>query len=185
MTRHVTSYIQAEHPPSINLVVSTRLAVYNSKSSKPNRSASTFRRKALAMFKSSQPASSMAQFFACCSAYQNPYDGEDKLAGRTHTEGSNRCTPAPATTRAFTLAVSPVIVPLVFSGSADSSVVKYLKDDLQQILRTVLDSRLPSTVPVPVVAAAPQYKGPYERPLKTWFPDIYWGKSYLECYNFF
>ena len=41
----MTFSIHAEHLPPINLVVSTRLAIYNSKSSKPNGSASLFRKK--------------------------------------------------------------------------------------------------------------------------------------------
>ena len=113
----------------------------------------------------------MARSSARRSPRQNPHDGEDELAGGTPTEGSDRCTPAPAASRAPTPAVAPGIAPLAASGFADSSVVRYLKDDLQRILRTVLDSR--PLAPIPVSAAAPYYEGPCERPLKVRFPDIY------------
>ena len=79
----------------------------------------------------------MAQSFARRSPCQNPHDGKDKLAGGTPTEGSDRRTPAPAASRAPTPAVAPVVAPLAASGSADSSVVRYLEDDLQRIFRTV------------------------------------------------
>ena len=127
----------------------------------------------------------MARSSARRSPCQNPHDGKDKLANRTPTEDSNCCTPAPAATHAPTPAAIPVVAPLAASGSADSSVVRYLEDDLQQILRIVLDSRPLALVPAPVVAAAPHFEGRRERPLKARFPDIYQGKTLLKCYNFF
>ena len=135
--------------------------------------------------KSFHPANLIAQFFACCSLCQNPHNGIDKLVGGTSIKDSDRCTPFPAATRAPTLAAAPVVAPLIVFGSADFSVVRYLEDKLQQILGTVLKSRLPTSVPAPVVAAAPHYKGPCKRPLKAWFPNIYRSKTHLECYNFF
>ena len=181
----MTSSVYAEHPPRINLVISTRLAVYNSKSSKPNKSASPFRRKDLATFKSYCPANSMAQFSTCCSLYQNPHNGKDKLAGGTPTEGSNRCTPAPSATHAPTSSIVPVVASLIVSGSADSSVVRYLENDLQRILRTGLDFRSFVLAPALVVAPALHYEDPRKWPLKARFPDIYQSKTHLECYNFF
>ena len=127
----------------------------------------------------------MAQSSACRSPCQNSHNGEDELAGRTPTKGSDRRTPAPAASRAPTPAVVPVVTLFAASGSTDSSVVRYLEDDLQRILSTVLDSRPFTPILAPVVTAAPHYKGPRERPLKTWFPDIYQGKTHLEYYNFF
>ena len=127
----------------------------------------------------------MARSSARRSPCQNPHNGEDKLAGETPTEGSNRRTPVPAATRALTAAAIPVVAPLAASGSANSSVVKYSDDDLQRILRTVLDSRPPAPVLAPVIAAAPHSEGLGKRPLKARLPDIYWGKTYLDCYNFF
>ena len=115
----------------------------------------------------------MAQSSARCSPCQNPYNGKDKLAGGTPTKGSDRCTPTPATTLASTPTAIPVVALLAASGFADSSVVRYLEDDLQQILKTVLDSRPPTPVPAPVVTAASHSEGPRERPLKARFPDIY------------
>ena len=125
----------------------------------------------------------MTRFSARRSPPQNPHNGKDKLAGKTSTKGSNRCTPAFAASRALTLAVALVVAQFAASSSVNSSVVRYLGDDLQLILRTVPDSR--PLVPVTALASAPHYKSPRERPLKARFPDIYWGKTHLECYNFF
>ena len=137
------------------------------------------------MFKSSHPANLIAQSFACCSPCQNPHNGKDELAGGILTKGSNCRTPAPAGTFASTPAIAPVVALLVTSGSADSSVVKYLKKDLQRIFRTVLDFRPLPPVPALVVAVTPHYEGSLKQSLKAWFPDIYWGKTHLECYDFF
>ena len=142
------------------------------------------------MFKNFHLASLMAQSSACCSPWQNPHNSKNELAGGTPTKGSNRWTPAPAATRAPTPTIAPVVAPLIASGSNNSSVVIYLEDDFQQIVRTILKAKTllllaPAPVPALVVAAAPHYKGPRKRPLKTRFPNIYWGKTHLECYNFF
>ena len=124
----------------------------------------------------------MARSSARRSPCQNLHNGKDELAGGTSTKGSNHRTPAPAASRAPTPAVAPVVAPLAASGPADSSVVRYSEDDFQRILRIVLDSRPLAPVPTP---AALHYEGPCERLLKARFPDIYWGKTHLECYNFF
>ena len=60
---------------------------------------------------------------------------------------------------------------------------RYLEDDVQQIFRIVLDFRLHTFLPT--LALALHYKGLYEKLLKAQFLDIYCGKTYLECYNFF
>ena len=52
------------------------------------------------------------------------------------------------------------------------SVAKYTKENLQRIFRTVVKAQaLPSD-------------GPREKPLKARSPDVYRGKSHMECYNF-
>ena len=127
----------------------------------------------------------MAQSSTHHSLCQNPHDGKDKLAGGTSTKGSNHCTPTPAATRALTPVTILVVALLAASGSADFSEVRYLEDNLQRILRTVLDSRPPAPVPAPVVDATPHSEGLCERLLKAWFSNIYWGKTHLKCYNFF
>ena len=184
----------ASSPNQLSRVVSTRLAVYNSKSSKPNKSANLFRKRLSYIqelfVKSFHPASLMAWSFACCNPCQNPHNSKDKLADGTFTKGNNRRTPTPAAIHASTATVAPVIAPLIVSSSINSSVVRYLENNLQQIVRTIFEARvllLSALAPVStsVVAAASYYEGPYERLLKAWFPDIYWGKTHLECYNFF
>ena len=146
--------------------------------------------KDLATFKNSHPVSLMAQSCVCCSSCQNSHDGKDKLADGTSTEGNNRRTPAPIATRVFTSAVALVVALFAASGSGDYFLVRYLEDDLQQIIKTILEARPlspPALAPVlpPVIAAAPHYKGPRGQLIEAWFPYIYWGKTHLECYNFF
>ena len=72
----------------------------------------------------------MARSFACRSFCHNPYNGKDDLAGRTPIKGSDRFTPAPTTTLAPPPAVALVVASVVTFGSANSSVVRYLEDDL-------------------------------------------------------
>ena len=72
----------------------------------------------LAIFKSSHPASSMAQSFAYCNPCQNPpFDSKDKLAGGTPTESNDRRTLALVTIRIPIPAVALVIAPLIAFGS--------------------------------------------------------------------
>ena len=51
-------------------------------------------------------------------------------------------------------------------------IAKYTEEDLQRILRTVLEAR------------APPSDGIREKPLKARSPDVYCDKSHMECYNF-
>ena len=108
----------------------------------------------------------MVRSSASCSLCQNPHDGKNELAGGTPTEGSNRHPPAPVVIHALIPAVALGVAPLAASGSANSSVVRYLEDDLQRILRTVLDFRPSTPVLAHVVAAALHSEGPHEWPLK-------------------
>ena len=82
----------------------------------------------------------MAQSSAYCNPCQNSHNGKDELAGGTPTEDSDRCTPAPTATRAFTPAVTPVIARLVASGSADLSRVRYLMMTSNRLSRPSLKS---------------------------------------------
>ena len=133
----------------------------------------------------------MAQSSTCRSSCQNPlFDGKDKLIGGLPTKVSNCCTLAPAVPRAPTSAVIPVVALLAAFSSADFSVVRYLEKSLYQIVRTIFEARsLPpptlTFVLAPIVIAASHNEGSRERPLKARFPDIYQGKTHLECYDFF
>ena len=126
----------------------------------------------------------MAQSCACSSPSHTFHNYKDELAGGTFTKDSNCCTLVSAASSVLTSAIVPVIAPLVAFGSADSSVVKYLEDDLQWILRTVLVSRPSFLVLALIVAVAPRYEGLFERPLKAWFPNIYWDKNPLRVLQF-
>lgn len=62
---------------------------------------------------------------------------------------------------------------------APFQVSKYIKDDFQQILKTVLKARS-------LTACGPDqrtFKDPPERVLKPRTPDIYKAQSYIDCYN--
>lgn len=59
---------------------------------------------------------------------------------------------------------------------AASSVPKYTENDLQRILKTVLESRTP--------AAPRDSDEKRQRPLKARAPDVYKGKSHMDCYDF-
>ena len=67
---------------------------------------------------------------------------------------------------------------------ADTSTPKYSEEDLQRILKAVLEARVPvcaptpALVPVLVISEVPQEK------LKARSQDVYRGKSYIDCYNF-
>ena len=64
----------------------------------------------------------------------------------------------------------PVDPPAV--GSFKPPVAKYTEENLQKILRSVIEAQVPS------------FDGPYEKLLKARSPDINCGNSYIECYNF-
>ena len=69
------------------------------------------------------------------------------------------------------------------SPTAISDVPKYSEDDLQRILKAVLEARASTLAPAlaPALAAS---KKPQDKLLKAWFPDVYCEKSHMYCYNF-
>ena len=54
---------------------------------------------------------------------------------------------------------------------------RYTEEDLQRITKLCMDSFLQAQ------ASRPE-PGPRESPLKAQFPDLYHGKSHMECYHF-
>ena len=77
-------------------------------------------------------------------------------------------------------------LPVANAPAAANSIPKYSEDDLQRILRTVLEARVPVPAPVPAPAPAPApivAEAPREK-LKARSPDVYRGKSHMDCYNF-
>ena len=126
----------------------------------------------------------MARTPAPCSPCRNPPPtGKDELAGPAPTERCDTYTPALAVSRAPTPAPAPAPAPPLASAPVDANTtVRYLEADLQRILRTVLEAR-PLT---PVSGRQPLVfpDGPRERPLKARFPELYCGKTHMECYNF-
>ena len=83
--------------------------------------------------------------------------------------------------------------PVANAPAAANSIPKYSEDDLQRIFKTVLEARVPAPAPVfapaPVPASAPApapivAKAPRKK-LKAHSPDMYCGKSHMDCYNFY
>ena len=109
----------------------------------------------------------------------SPPTGEDKPAGPARTEDSDTytsalavsCAPIPAPPATFILALAPAAV---------DSMVRYLEADLQQILRIILETRPLAIVPQSLVFP----DGPCKRPLKARFPELYYSKTHIRCYNF-
>ena len=62
------------------------------------------------------------------------------------------------------------------SLAAATSIPKYSKYDLQWILKVVLEAQAPA--PAPVISKVPRKK------LKSRSPDVYYGKSHMDYYNF-
>ena len=91
-----------------------------------------------------------------------PIRGRGRLRRERISEGPLGSSPSPKSSHDETSA-NP------FAGLL---VAKYMEEDLQRILRTVLKVR------------APPSDGPREKPLKARSPDVYRGKSHIECYNF-
>ena len=88
--------------------------------------------------------------------------GKNEFASATFIKSNN----SPTVSRALT---STAALPVIF---ASFFMVQYLKNDFQQIFRTILDFR-PLAPPLALVPAVQQYKSPCEKPLKVWFPDLY------------
>ena len=64
-------------------------------------------------------------------------------------------------------------LPVAVVPAAALPIPKYTEEDLQRILKTVLEARAPTT-----------FEEPRDKPLKARSPDVYRGNSHMECYNF-
>ena len=93
---------------------------------------------------------------------------------------------------------------LANSPLAANSVPKYSEDDLQRIFKAVLEARAlvpapappsvpasaptsvpaPAPAPAPVLTPAPVVAETHREKLKARSPDLYCGKSHMDCYNF-
>ena len=119
----------------------------------------------------------MTQSSACCTPPQNsPFGGKDELARAAPTEGNS--TPAVSCVSIPATAITPPVIFPLFS------IAQQLENDFQQILRTILNSR-PHVLLLAPAPTLQKYKSLHERWLNAWFLDVYWGKTHLECYNFF
>ena len=87
---------------------------------------------------------------------------------------------------------------LANSPPAANSVPKYSEDDLQRIFKAVLEAQAPIPAPLPVpalalvlaatsapvLAPASNVAEAHREKLKARSPDLYRGKSHIDCYNF-
>ena len=115
---------------------------------------------------------------------RNPLStGKGDPAGPAPIEGSDTYTFAPAVSRSLTPAppAAPAPIPtLAFDPSDVNLMFRYLRADLQQILKTVVETKPYAFAPQPLVFP----DGPCKRPLKAKFLELYCGKTHMECYNF-
>ena len=72
--------------------------------------------------------------------------------------------------------------PLANSPLAVNSVSKYSEDNLQWIIKAVLEARAPAPALAPVPALV--IFEVHREKLKTRSLDLYFGKSHMDCYNF-
>ena len=85
--------------------------------------------------------------------------------------------------RAPTPAPTPALAPPLVHAPVDANAtVGYSEADLQRILRTILEAS--SLAPALASQLLVLSHGPRKRPLKARFPELYRGKTYMECYNF-
>ena len=70
--------------------------------------------------------------------------------------------------------------PLADDPATATNIAKYSEDDLQRILKAVLEARIPSPAPAP----APVITKVSQEKLKTRSPDVYLRKFHMDCYNF-
>ena len=126
----------------------------------------------------------MVRLFARRSPRRKPLPtGKYEPAGPVLTEGNNTYTLAPAMSFAPTpIPASAPALPLAPAPVDADATVRYLEADLERILRTVLEARLlaPTLTPKPLLFP----DGSCERPLKASFPELYCGKTHMECYKF-
>ena len=103
----------------------------------------------------------------------SPPAGKDELAGDVPgvpIKGSGTHTLTLAAFRAPTLAPAPVPGPLG----------RYTDENLQRATKLALDSFVRGQEHGQIQANT----APRERPLKAWFPDLYYRNSHLDCYCF-
>ena len=85
--------------------------------------------------------------------------------------------------RALTPALVPALAPPLAPAPVNANAtVRYSEADLQRTFRTVLEARPLAFAPASQPLVFPD--GPRERLLKARFPELYCGKTQMECYNF-
>ena len=120
----------------------------------------------------------MAGSCLCCSFCQNlPGTGRDKSAGGTQkpppANGSGFPLPAPPLTDSRvstpTASCTPILAPAPVPALA-----KYTNADFHQFMKVFMDAQ----------GRSKTHKGPQKSFLKARFPNLYYGKSHMDCYQF-
>ena len=118
--------------------------------------------------------------------------------GRSRRE---RPSVAPSVTPSVASSVAPSIAPSIAppdsspppkseifeqppKSSANTSIPKYSEDNLQRILKAVLEARAPASAPAPTPVPVSVVSKLSQEKLKTCSPDVYRGNSHMDCYNF-
>ena len=74
--------------------------------------------------------------------------------------------------------------PVANAPATATSIPKYSEDDLQWILKTILEARFLTPTPVLTPAPAPIVAKASQMKLKARFLDVYHRKFHIDCYNF-
>ena len=120
----------------------------------------------------------MAGPYACQSSCQNLLPtGKDELAeaapGPIPTNDNRTSIHTPIVSRVSIPAPARLPAPI-------KSTARYSKENFQRIFKIVLEARAPILALQPLVFP----NEPLTRPLKARFPNLYCGKTHMECYNF-
>ena len=104
-----------------------------------------------------------------------PLSGKDEL-GEAPTKGNSTFAVSRTPTPALAQALAPTSAP----ASAPSPPERYTDEDLQRATKLALELFVKGQEHGQLQANA----APCEQPLKTWFLDLYYGNSHLDCYHF-
>ena len=116
---------------------------------------------------------------ACQSFCRNlPSISKDKLAGAPQEPAFTNNTKTPT----YISTMSHISTPtLAFFPTPANSTARYSEENFQQIFKTVLGAE--ASAPALRLLVLPH--GPCERSLKVRFLNLYCGKTYIKCYNFY
>ena len=120
----------------------------------------------------------MARPCACRSPCWNPPpSGKDEHAGAAPGPAPTDDSETPTYTHTMSCILTPAPAP---PPALVNSIARYSKKDLQWIFKTVLETTALGLALQPLVFL----NGPLTKFLKARFPNLYYSKTHIECYNF-